>query len=311
MYFFTLYRKRGHPRFISKVCYSAVCISWHRFGNPDELNSTMMIMKISRLVAGLFLLTIGMMSCTKSHSKPAPQTFVLVHGAWQAPFVWDSVAAQLLRAGQKVVVVQLPGHGTDTTNPGTITMNSYRDEIVSAINLVGGKVILVGHSLSGFAISAVEEQIPDRIDKLVFLACFLPSGQSPLNLSSTDAQTHVKPPALVINPPVLDFARDSIVPIFCADAPEALKEKVVANFRPDPIIPFTDTVFVTAANFGRADKYYIHTLQDEVIGIDLQNQMVKTAGITKVYSLNTSHSAFLSQPDSVTATLLTIAGVKH
>lgn len=268
------------------------------------------LLKVLRLALGLLVLTLGMLSCKKSHPTQAPHTFVLVHGAWQAPFVWDSVEAQLLRAGQNVVVVQLPGHGTDTTNPGTITMNSYRDQIVSAINLVGGKVILVGHSLSGFAISAVEEEIPNRIDKLVFLACFIPSGQSPLNLSMTDQQTHVKQPALIPNPPVLDFNRDSIAPIFCPDAPEAIKEKVVANFRPDPIIPFTDTVAVTAANFGRADKYYIHTLQDEVIGIDLQNQMVQTAGITKVYSLNTSHSPFLSEPDSVTATLLTIAGIQ-
>jgi len=256
----------------------------------------------------LFILAMGLFSCKKQESShPAPRTFVLVHGAWQAPFVWDSVKAQLSRAGQKVVVVQLPGHGTDTTNPATITMNSYRDQIISAINGVSGKVILVGHSLSGFAISAVEEAIPSRIDKLVFLACFIPSGQSPLNLSMTDQQTHVKPPALIPNPPVLDFTRDSIAPIFCPDAPDAMKAKVVANFRPDPFFPFTDSVAITAANFGQADKYYIHTMQDEVIGINLQNQMVQTAGITKVYSLNTSHSPFLSKPDSVTAILLNIA----
>jgi hypothetical protein len=51
-------------------------------------------------------------------------------------------------------------------------------------------------------------------------------------------------------------------------------------------------------------------MQDEVIGIDLQKRMVQTAGITRVYSLNTSHSPFLSKPDSVTATLLNIAGIK-
>ena len=275
------------------------------------MNSKGKLIGILILVTGIVT---GVVSCKKSSSIPAPQTFVLVHGAWQAPYVWDSVKAQLIAAGQNVVVVQLPGHGSDTTNPGTITMNSYRDEIVSAINGVNGKVILVGHSLAGFAISAVEEQIPDRIDKLVFLACFIPSGQSPLDLSMSDQQTHVKPPALIIEPaglPVLDFNRDSIAPIFCQDASAAVKAEVVANFRPDPIIPFTDTVLTTAANFGKADKYYIHTLQDHVIGIDLQNQMVQTAGITNVYSLNTSHSPFLSEPDSVSAILLNIANIKQ
>jgi pimeloyl-ACP methyl ester carboxylesterase len=268
------------------------------------------------MLVGIFIISAGIFSCKKSSSRPAPQTFVLVHGAWQAPFVWDSVKAELIRAGQNVVVVQLPGHGTDTTNPGLISINSYRDQIVSAINGVSGKVILVGHSLSGFAISAVEEEIPNQIDKLVFLACYIPSsGQFPLSLAMSDKQTHVlSPNPLMVEPgglPILDFNRDSITSIFCPDAPDALKAEVVANFRPDPIIPFTDTVGITAANFGKADKYYIHTLQDHVIGIDLQNQMVQTAGITKVYSLNTSHSPFLSEPDSVTATLLNIAGIKQ
>lgn len=270
--------------------------------------------KFKQALAGILILAIGVFSCKKEKSVPAPKTFVLVHGAWQSPFVWDSVKAQLSRAGQNVIVVQLPGHGTDTTNPGLITVNSYRDQIVSAINSVNGKVVLVGHSLSGYAISAVEEQIPNRIDKLVFLAAYIPSaGLNPNALAHTDAQSHLGPvliqfpnglPVLAIDP------LDSIAPIFCPDAPAVLQAKVVANYRPDPIIPFTDTVGTTAANFGRADKYYIHTLQDEVIGIDLQTRMAQNAGITNVYALNTSHSPFLSKPDSVTSILLTIAGLK-
>ncbi|MBS1601524.1 MAG: alpha/beta fold hydrolase [Bacteroidetes bacterium] len=273
-----------------------------------------MKMKVKQLL-GILVLSLGMFSCKKSSFSAAPQTFVLVHGAWQAPFVWDSVKAQLSRAGQNVIVVQLPGHGTDTTNPGTITMDSYRDRIVSAVNSANGKVILVGHSLSGFAISSVEETIPDRIAKLVFLAGYIPSaGQVPLSLAMSDKQTHVIPGNPLIVDSVhglLDFNRDSVAPIFCPDAPDVLKAKVVAGFRPDPVIPFTNPVAITSANFGRADKYYIRTLQDEVIGIDLQNRMIQTAGVTKVYSLNTSHSPFLSKPDSVTSILLTIAGVQR
>jgi len=267
-----------------------------------------------KFIACLTLIMTGLFSCSKSsHSIPKPQTFVLVHGAWQAPFVWDSVKAELIRAGQNVIVVQLPGHGTDTTNVGTITVDSYRDQIISAMSGVSGKVILVGHSLSGFAISAVEEKIPSQIDKLVFLAAYIPSSDlSPLALSMMDKQTHVIPPALIPeqNLGILDFTRDSIAPIFCPDAPAAIKAAVVANFRPEPIIPFTEPVGITAGNFGKADKYYIHTSQDEVIGFDLQNQMVKTAGITKEYTLNSSHCPFLSMPATVTSTLLTIAGIK-
>jgi pimeloyl-ACP methyl ester carboxylesterase len=219
-----------------------------------------MKMKSSRpVLVAILIVSMGIFSCKKSDSGTVPpQTFVLVHGAWQAPFVWDSVKAELIRAGQHVVVVQLPGHGTDQTNPGVITMDSYRDQIVSAINSVSGKVILVGHSLSGFAITAAEEQIPSRIDKLVFLAAYIPSsGQYPLSLAMTDNQTHVIPGnPLIIDSThgVLDFVRDSIAPIFCPDASATTRANVVANFRPDPVIPFMQTV-ATTANFGNADKY--------------------------------------------------------
>ena len=43
------------------------------------------------------------------------QTYVLVHGAWQAPYVWDAVKTELTNSGKKVIVVELPGHGADNT----------------------------------------------------------------------------------------------------------------------------------------------------------------------------------------------------
>src|SRR5277367_2905473 len=79
-------------------------------------------------------------SCAKKGSFPSiPQsTFVLVHGAWQAPWVWDQVKSNLEKAGQKVAVVELPGHGSDFTNPATITLDGYRDVVVHVIDSVLG-----------------------------------------------------------------------------------------------------------------------------------------------------------------------------
>ena len=78
------------------------------------------------------------------------------------------------------------------------------------------------------------------------------------------------------------------------------------NYRVEPAIPFTNKVTLTDANFGSVDKYYIHTLQDHAIGIDNQNKMADAAHITKIYSVNTGHSPFLTQPTEVTKLLLTI-----
>lgn len=82
---------------------------------------------------------------------------------------------------------------------------------------------------------------------------------------------------------------------------------MLANFRVEPAIPFGNPITLTDANFGKVDKYYIHTLQDHAIGIDLQNRIADAAHITKVFSLNTGHSPFLIQPDEVTKILFSIA----
>ncbi len=78
------------------------------------------------------------------------------------------------------------------------------------------------------------------------------------------------------------------------------------NFRVEPAIPFINKVALSDANFGGVDKYYVHTLMDHAIGIDLQNKMADAAHITKIFSLNTGHSPFLTQPTEVTKILLSI-----
>jgi uncharacterized protein (DUF1786 family) len=66
-------------------------------------------------------------------------------------------------------------------------------------------------------------------------------------------------------------------------------------------------VTLTDANFGKVDKYYVRTLQDHAVGADLQNRMIAAAHINHIFSVNTGHSPFVTQPDAVTKIFLTIA----
>src|ERR1700712_5202576 len=79
--------------------------------------------------------------CSKDDGTKPVNTFVLVHGAWQGPYVWATVKTQLESKGQKVIIVELPGHGADTTSPVTLSINAYRDKVIAAINNTTGKVI--------------------------------------------------------------------------------------------------------------------------------------------------------------------------
>jgi len=260
--------------------------------------------------------TIMFSSCSKKNDevKPVAKNYVLVHGAWQAPYVWDAVKTKLINEGNNVTVVELPGHGSDNTVPSTLTLNTYRDKVLDAMSKINGKVILVGHSLGGMIISAVAEQNPSKIEKLVYLAAYLPSsGQSLLALAGTDAGSALgdsvnKVPILTQNANgTLDVLHDQIVNVFIQDGSAQIQNLVLQNYRPEPAIPFTNPVTLTAANFGSVEKIYIKTLQDHVVSPALQNRMIAAAGVKTVYQLNTSHSAFLAKPDSV-AILLTKIG---
>jgi pimeloyl-ACP methyl ester carboxylesterase len=237
------------------------------------------------------------------------QTFVLVHGAWQAPYAWDRVKEDLLREGYQVVTVQLPGHGADTTDPESLHMESYITYVSDEVAKIGGKVILAGHSMAGMIISGVAEQLPDLIDKLVYIAAYVPvSGQSAYALSLLDQQSLLGASlSMSEDQSEFDIKKEDITNIFCQDASDSVKQLVLDNYRLEPAAPFSDPVVLTDANFGKVVKYYVETLLDHGIGNGLQKEMIATAGITNVYEMNTGHTPALSNPAQLSEILNKIA----
>src|SRR5450631_1796104 len=180
------------------------------------------------LAAAIF---VALLSCTKNDGTPtlAAKTFVIVPGAWSAPYAWDNVKASLEKSGNKVIVVQLPGHGSDQAPPQNLTMDVYRDMVVSTLDTISGKVILVGHSLGGVVISEVAEKVPSKIEKLVYVAAFVPlSGQSLLDLASTDTTSvlgaNLRPSADNLT---LDIVHDQIINGFIQDGTTDLQNLVL------------------------------------------------------------------------------------
>ncbi len=246
----------------------------------------------------------------KDIQKPVKktQTYVLVHGAWQAPYVWDAVSAKLKAKGNKVIVVELPGHGSNNIATHTLSLDVYSDKVIESISKVQGKVILVGHSMGGMVITNVAEKAPSKISKLVYIGAFLPtSGQALTDLAYSDPDSKLGP-SLVPSADqlTLDVKRENLISLFIADGSKADQDKVVKNYRPEPAIPFTNKVTLTAEAFGKVDKIYIKTLNDIVISPGLQDLMIAGAGIKTVFTINSSHSPFLAQPDELAGILLKV-----
>lgn len=226
------------------------------------------------------------------------KTFVLVHGAWQAPYAWESVKNMLSEQGYKVTLVCLPGHGDDQGDSNGLHMASYIKYVSDVVTAIGGKVILAGHSMAGMIISGVAEEVPALIETLVYIAAYVPeSGQSAYALSLLDKQSLLGASLLVSDDQQqFDIIKADIINIFCQDAPNEVQEQVLAHYRSEPAAPFSDPVILTETGFGSVPKYYVETLKDHGIGNDLQKQMIATAGISRIYTLNSGHSPSLTMP---------------
>ena len=261
---------------------------------------------VSLIGLGLCLFVIA--GCSSHHNLPPGKTFVLVHGAWQAPFVWEAVKQSLEKNKQHVIVVELPAHGDDNTSPASVSIDVYRDKVIAACQNVKGKIVLVGHSMGGVVITAVAEKVPASIEKLIYVGAFIPAnGQSLADLAFTDAESHLGPSLIPSKDQLtLDVKRENVIDIFCQDAPANVQQLVLQKFRVEPAIPFANKLELSA-NYAGVDKYYIHTAMDHAIGMELQNKMVMAANISKTYSINTGHSPFLSKPGELTDLLLAIA----
>lgn len=234
-------------------------------------------------------------------------TYVLVHGAWADESAWGFVRNELaIRAN--VVVVNLPAHGADNTYGVNIGLADYVKAVSQAINEQNGKVILVGHSMAGEVISQVAEQIPAKIEKLIYVSAYLPkNGESVIDLSKKDNTSKIG-----VN---LEFNKDyslatikkeALAIAVCDDCPDYMKELLIKYHRAEPTKALNDKAALTN-KFNMVSKYYISTTKDEAVPYALQQQMIKDNGtIKKVYEMNTSHLPFVVNPEAFLKIILSI-----
>ncbi len=224
-------------------------------------------------------------------------TYVLVHGAWADESAWGFVRNELAKKAN-VVVVNLPAHGIDLTPATKVSLKDYVKTVTDAVNAQPGKVTLVGHSMAGIIVSQVAENIPSRIDKVVYVSAYLPkNGEDLLSLSKKDAQSKAGA-ALEFTPDytAATIKKEVLADVVCADCPAFMKEVLVKYHKAEPTKPLGEKAVLTA-KFAAVPKYYIHTTQDVTVGYDLQKQMVKDNGtIKKTYEMATSHLPFVVQP---------------
>jgi pimeloyl-ACP methyl ester carboxylesterase len=172
-----------------------------------------------------------------------PATFVLVHGAWQGGWAWETFVPRLEAAGHRAIAVDLPGNGDDETPPADVDVNLYARHLTSIIDAIDGPVVLLGHSMGGTAVAQACELRPDRVALAVYLAAFLLSdGVSvmmfydrylePWMRGATTRVTH-SPDGLLSAIDPTSAVRSSSVPVPLQSLGEKCQKMLKLNANPD------------------------------------------------------------------------------
>jgi len=234
--------------------------------------------------------------------------YILVHGAWEGAWSWNETRPTLEQKGHKVTAVALPGSPENEHNLAQVTMNSYVQTVVDAINQADGKITLVGHSLAGAIISQAAEHVPDKIEKLYYVAAFLlENGDSILEAMQRDPDGEFLPE--------LTFAEDQSYATasettWRSKAFHDVTEKDIQGALsyvkdlPQATEPFVAKVVVTDEKFGRVPKAYIRTSLDKMVSPKLQDEMLGNWNVDQIHTLEAGHFPTLSLPKQLAELLL-------
>ena len=237
---------------------------------------------------------------------------VLVHGAFGCAACWDRVAPGLRAAGHDVEAVDLPGAGDDPTRVAEVTLDRYAQRVCEAL-AAGPPAVLVGHSMGGMVITQAAANCPQHIDRLVYVAAFLPSdGQCLIDLTQLpEATGDAVQAGLVVegDPPVatMPFEAARVGLMHCCDDEQAAWAQSLRG--PQAVAPFTHPVRLDGGGaFEQLPRSYVMCLQDRAVRPALQRLMLERAGCDPVMEIDTDHSVWASRPDELVAALDRLAG---
>lgn len=188
----------------------------------------------------------------------------------------------------------------------------------------GGPVMAVAHSMGGTVLTRAVQDAPHLFARAVYLSAFMPASGVPAadylflpeNEGDLAAASLVADPAqtggLRIDPASPDLAyRQQLRDAFYADVDPLLADAAIGLLTPDaPAGIAAGASELTAEGWGSVPRTYIVCAQDQALRPPLQRKFIADADAafpsnpTEVYTLDSSHSPFLSMPGDLTDIIL-------
>lgn len=221
-------------------------------------------------------------------------TVVLVHGAFAESASWSGVIAALQSRGVDAIATpnQLRSVTTDAAN------------VRSAVESIGGPVLLVGHSYGGAVITEAAVG-SDAVAGLVYVAAFAPDhGETALGLTgqfpgSTLGET-VRPYPLGDGTNDLIVDRELFPNQFAGDVPLEDAKIAAATQRPIRDFALGEPQPAETPAWKTLPSWYIFGTGDKNIPAEGLRFMADRAGALKTVEIDgASHSVMVSNPEAV------------
>jgi pimeloyl-ACP methyl ester carboxylesterase len=222
------------------------------------------------------------------------KNIVLVHGAFaDGSSSWSKVIPQLHAKGYNVIAVQNP-------------LTSLKDDVAAAkraIAQMDGPVLLVAHSYGGMVIS--EAGNDPKVAGLLYVAALVPEeGQNANEVNASMPTTGVEKEFQITPEGFISLSAKAINQNFAPDLSKEERNLIYTTQVPLHASAGDQKVQVPAWTTKRS--WYIVATQDGVISPDLERSKAKRINATTI-ELKSSHVPMLSQPNKVTAFIISAA----
>jgi pimeloyl-ACP methyl ester carboxylesterase len=217
---------------------------------------------------------------------------VLVHGWWGDASSWSKVIPILQDAGHKVIAVELPLH-------------SLADDVATvkrAIDLIGGPVILVGHSYGGFVITNAGYNNPN-VKGLVYVAAIAPrEGQSMTTSLPPFPKEFEGKPLLIFDKGGFAYINPALFHDFFVQDVDQAQGKVLAVVQKPPNISGENEKSGPPA-WKQVPTWYQVSENDRVIPPAVEHMFAKQMNATTI-ALPSSHASLVSHPTEIAQLIL-------
>jgi pimeloyl-ACP methyl ester carboxylesterase len=215
---------------------------------------------------------------------------VLVHGSYHGAWCWDFLVPELEKRGHRVVAVDLP-----ISDP-TAGAARYADVVVEATDGLA-EPVLVGHSMAGLVIPLVAAR--RRVDRMVFLAAFLPRpGVSVADQRTAEPIDGTTPPKTSewtgLGEDVWMVGPNTATELFFHDAPADRAAWAVSRLRPQAYLVMNEPSPLETWPVVRSD--YIVCRDDRALNPDWGRSAARARLGIDPLEIDGSHSPMLTRP---------------